>query len=531
MEKRGYVMELLMKNIHMCRQVRNARTQITLDEDFNVPDVRPDVEMIIQSKERVILENVRTESGRIFVDGTMEVGILYMDNTQARQIHRLDMKMSFAETFNIDGLEPGENVRLHHETEDLSVSMINSRKLAVRSLLSFNATVDEIYDLSAAVETQTAIRTCEKRKKLELMQLEVQNKDILRLKEEVPIAPNKPNIHEVLWENVQLRSCRTKLLDGELEIQGKLFLFVLYRAEDENGSIQWMEYSVPFEGRLQCSGCSQMLVPDIDVTLSQAELTAKEDTDGELRLLHLEGTLELELRLYGNEEAEILEDVFSPDKEVEITASDEIYESLVMRNESKCKASGRIRIQPAKPRILQICNCNGSIKIDNTKIVPEGIQVEGAIPVSILYITSDDSMPFAILEGTVPFSHLVEIQGLDQNCRFTLNTGLELLSATMSDSEEIEVRATVSLNVFAVRPTKQTCILEIHEKDYDMQKLESIPGITGYIVQPNDSLWDIAKEYCLPPEQILEMNGLESPKLKEGECIVLMKSVQQTVQG
>ena len=237
--------------------------------------------------------------------------------------------------------------------------------------------------------------------------------------------------------------------------------------------------------------------------------------------------LELELRLYGNEDAEILEDVFSPDKELVITSSDEIYESLIMRNESKCKTGGKIRIQPSKPRILQICNCNGSIKTDQTRIVREGIQVEGAIPVSILYITPDDSMPFAILEGVIPFSHLVEIQNLDQDCRFTLNTGLEQLSATMSDSEEIEVRAVVSLNVFAVRPAKQTCILKIEEKEYDMQKLEAIPGITGYIVQDGDSLWDIAKEYCLPPEQILEMNGLESSGLRKGDCLVLMKSVQQ----
>lgn len=519
-------MDLLMKNIHMCRQAKHARTQITLDEDFNVPDIRPDVEMIIQSKERVVLENTRTENGRVFVDGFMEVGILYMDDTPERQIHRLDTKMTFAESFSMDGIESGENVRIRYETEDLNVSLINSRKLAIRGLLSFFATVDEIYDMSAAVETQSTIQTCERRKKLELMQLEVQNKDIVRLKEEVPIASNKPNIGEILWENVQLRSYRLKLLDGKLGIQGKLFVFVLYRAEDEGGTIQWMEYTIPFEGEVMCSACSTELVPDIEVTLAQVELQAKEDTDGEIRLLHLEGVLELELRLYGTEEVEILEDVFSPEKELETVTSEEIYESLVMRNESKCKASGKIRIQAAKPRILQICNCNGSIKIDKTEITQDGIRIEGAIPVSILYISSDDSMPFAIMEGIVPFSHLAEIPGLDQQCRFTLNTNLEQLSAAMADSEEIEVKAVVGLNLFAVRARKQTCIHEIHEQDYDMKKLEAIPGITGYIVQEEDSLWNIAKEYCLLPEQIMEMNGLESQKLKKGECLILMKSLQ-----
>ena len=33
--------------------------------------------------------------------------------------------------------------------------------------------------------------------------------------------------------NVQLRSTRIQLQDGKLAVQGKLFFFVLYRAEDE----------------------------------------------------------------------------------------------------------------------------------------------------------------------------------------------------------------------------------------------------------------------------------------------------------
>jgi LysM repeat protein len=166
--------------------------------------------------------------------------------------------------------------------------------------------------------------------------------------------------------------------------------------------------------------------------------------------------------------------------------------------------------------------------VDQAVITEEGIRVEGAIPVSILYISSDDSMPFAILEGIVPYSHLIEVQGLSPDCRFTLNTGLEQLSATMTDSEEIEVRAIAHLAVFVVRPEHQTCIHEIQEKEYDLQTLEQIPGITGYLVQEGDSLWKIAREYCLMPEQIMEMNGLPSAELRPGQWLVLMKTVSFT---
>lgn len=518
-------MELLMKNIHMCRQAKYAGTQITLDEDLNVPDVKPDVEMIIQSREHVTLEHTRAEAGRLFIDGYMEVSVLYMDDTKERQIHRLDTKLAFDEAISMDGLEAGDNVRVRYETEDLSVALINSRKLAIRGLLSFEASVDEIYDMSAAVETQSQIELCERRKKLEMMQLEVQNKDILRLKEEVQVPSNKPNIQEVLWDNIQLRNCRISLRDEGLFAQGNLFLFVLYRAQDDAQSVQWLEQVLPFEGEIKCNGCSQELIPDIGVTLAQAELTAKEDNDGELRLFHIEGVLELEIRLYGTEEADILEDVYSPEKNLELVTSEEIYESLVMKNESKCKCGGKIRIQGAKPRILQICHINGSIKVDNTMIVEEGIQIEGAIPVSILYISSDDSMPFAVLEGTVPFSHLAQVPGIDKECRHTLLASMDQLSATMADSEEIEVKATVGLNLFVAKPQRQQCIHEIHEKEYEMERLEAVPGITGYIVQGGETLWDIAKQYYLTPAQIMEMNGLESENLKKGDCLILMKTM------
>ncbi len=522
-------MELLMKNIHMCRQAKRVVTQMTLEEDQNVPDAKPDVGMIVQSQERVVIEHTRAEAGKLFVDGFMEVSILYMDDSAERRLHRLDAKLPFDESISMEGLEAGDDIRLRHETEDLNVALINSRKLAIRALLGFEASVDEIYDVSAAVEAQTQLALCERRKKLEMMQLSVHKKDILRLKEEMQLPSGKPDIREILWETIRLRSSRVQLADGRLLVQGKLFLFVLYQAEDESGSNQWLEQVIPFEGELACSGCSVELVPDIEVSLSQSELAAKEDTDGELRVLHLEGVLELEIRLYGNEEAEILEDLYSPEKELVLETSEEIYERLVMKNASKCKASGRLRIQGAKPRILQICHADGSVKIDSARIEGDGIRIEGAVPVSILYISSDDAMPYAMLEGTVPFSHYAEVPGVHEGCRFTLTASMDQLSAIMADSEEIEVRLAVNLDLFVVQPVRQVCIHEVAQQEYALERLEAVPGITGYIVQEKDTLWDIAKEYFLTPEQIAEMNGLEHGEIKKGDRLILMKNMSRQI--
>ena len=198
-------MEVLKKNIHMYRQAKRAVSQITLEEDFNVPDVKPDVEQIIQSKEKTVIESTRAEAGRFLLKGYVQVSVLYMDDTEERQIHRLDNRLKFDETISMEGLEAGESVSLSCEIEDWNVVLINSRKLSMRGLLTFTAVTDEIYDMTAAVEAKSNIELCQKKKKLEFMQLEVQQKDIIRIKEEILLSSNKPDIREILWENVQLR--------------------------------------------------------------------------------------------------------------------------------------------------------------------------------------------------------------------------------------------------------------------------------------------------------------------------------------
>ena len=52
-------MELEKRKIYMNRQKARIVTQVTIDEDRNVPDVKPDMERIILQKGEVEPEEVR----------------------------------------------------------------------------------------------------------------------------------------------------------------------------------------------------------------------------------------------------------------------------------------------------------------------------------------------------------------------------------------------------------------------------------------------------------------------------------------
>lgn len=51
-------MELLKKNIHMSRRKAYGENRMTLSEDFNIPDKKPDAAGLIQKRGEVKLEEV-----------------------------------------------------------------------------------------------------------------------------------------------------------------------------------------------------------------------------------------------------------------------------------------------------------------------------------------------------------------------------------------------------------------------------------------------------------------------------------------
>ena len=136
-------------------------------------------------------------------------------------------------------------------------------------------------------------------------------------------------------------------------------------------------------------------------------------------------------------------------------------------------------------------------------------------------------MPFYSMETMIPFSHTIEAENITENCVYHLRADLEQLSTTMIDSDEIEVKIVMNLNAIVLEQTDTGIIQEIEEHELDREKLCSMPGIVGYQVQPQDSLWDIAKKFYTTIENIVRLNGLENENVKPYDTLILMKKVER----
>lgn len=518
-------MELLKKNIRMLSESGRITDQLTLEEDCIVPDSLPDAGRIVWKKALIKVREIQIEDSRAVILGEMQVQILYIDDTAEHGMHRLEDTIPFQENQILTDAASKDNTRISWKLEDITVALINSRKVSIRGLISFQFSTEENREVQAAVEMHGIADVSIQREELELLELKQQKKDIFRIKDSFSLPSSKPTIQDMIWTDMQLRGIEFRAGDGKLEIKGELLAVVLYRGEEEAQSIQWMENAIPFQGSLEDTNIQKESIVRVGVQMDQADIEVAEDYDGEKRQLSVEAALNLDIRIYAEERADILKDVYSPVKDLQPVREEHPYESLVMKNTVRVKAGGKLQLPSSHPRILQLCSSMGEGNIDEIRITEKGLVIEGAVLIHTLYVSSDDKVPYAVFEDAVPFQQTLDIPGLNETCQVTACHHVEQLSVSMQDSETAEAKAVLSLDIFVVKEQKGTCITEVEIKEMDLKKLQQLPGIVGYIVQPEDTLWSIAKQYYTTPERICELNEIEEKDLRPGLGIVIVKTV------
>ncbi|HKL80198.1 MAG TPA: SPOCS domain-containing protein [Mobilitalea sp.] len=518
-------MELIKKNIHMNKLKCKSTLQLTLDDDFNVPDIKPDIDKIVTEQGEIRISDIKAMNGKLLVKGTLDFNVLYLSEGDQRPIHNISGEIPFDEVINMELTCADDDPVIKWELEDLSTGLINSRKMSVKSIVRLNVAVDELYDEETAVMVEGPEDVQYINKKIEITDVSINKKDTFRIKDDILLPTNKGDISSILYSDIQLNNVEVRLLEDKFMIKGELPVFVLYTSEDEENPVEYYETEIPFGGTIDCSGCNEDMIEDITFRILSKNLVIKPDSDGEERVLDLEVILEMAIKVYEIEEPEIICDVYSPSMEITPIIREATYENLVIKNNSKYRIADRLQIPDNQPKILQICHGGGIIKIDD--IIPEGteLQVEGIIEVSILYISEDDNKPMNSLKGAIPFAQIIEVKGMKPNSTFEIKPNIDQLSVMMLDSDEIEVKATMNLNTIVFDKITEQIITDVEVNDIDLDKLQSIPGIIGYVVKPGDSLWKIAKKYYTTVDNILGINDMEDDRIKEGDKLIIMKKV------
>ncbi len=506
--------------MNRCNSRENV--QITLDTDFNVPDIKPDARAVMQEKGEVVIEEVRILDGKASIKGTLYFTILYASEDEM-PVCDLTGNIPINETvvLGCDSTREDE-ITVHTSIDDLRGELINSRKFGVKAIINMEVIAESIYDGEGAVDIEGDDSILKKKKSMDITRLILSKKDTLRVRDECKIPGTKDTIGRILYDDVSLLEVETRVLEDKLVLSGEASLFIIYLSADEMPQLNFHECIVPLSGEVNCGGCDETNVVQAEVGIHSREIEVKEDEDGEDRVIDVEIVLNLDIKAFGEERMELLTDFYSTEKECTPVFETSYFENLIMKNKSKSRVNGKILLDSTKPP-LQIWKVTGDVRVDEKRIVEDGVEVEGVIDINILYQSADDSIPLAASIGVLPFEQHIQIPDILPDSDIRMTAGIEQIGGSLLGENEAEIKAVVVIDVLAFNNIEEPIIADFKVEELDCAARAREPGLIGYVVKKGDELWNIAKEFYTTADTIMEINKLENDLVREGDVLLVMK--------
>ena len=520
-------MNLLKKNIHIDQISLSGQTQISLEEDINLSDSKPDVQKIIYEKGQIQIEEVNPTKDYVLVKGKLLFCMLYTSVEEGKGLCFYEGKITFEEKLFVDGLQNTDRVNIKGELEHLNIGTINSRKLSVQALVCLKAWVDEIKDVELPIELEEkeiadGMAFQVQKQDLQVAGLVVQKNDILRIREEIQLPASYPNVFDLLWKSVSLEDVEIRPMEDKLSVQGDVCVFVLYEGEGEEHSIRTFETKVPFAGTIECDGLMERMIPDVYFEIGQQELDVRPDFDGEQRVLGLDMVLDFSMKIYKEETVEMLTDAYGVGCRLSMEQKEMELKKLLLRMTGKNKMSGRMKLKEGSGQVLQILHCEGKAVVDHQEITKEGLLLQGSVDVQVLYVAGQDEAPYNCIRQNLPFHYVLDVPGLSEKDSYTLHTNLEQLQALAIGGGELDIKGLLCFTITAFEVRKTRVISGIWPESVDAKDMENRPSMVICIPTKGDTLWTIGKRYGVLLSQIVEVNQVDG-EITPGEKLLIVR--------
>jgi len=518
-------MELVREKIVLNKHIGREMTQVLLEGDIIVPDIKPDISSVLKSEAEVVISKANPAAGRISYSGKLTVKILYLAKDQGDLVHSISITSPVDDFINMEGVDPSMWIELNTSIAGTEYRIVNDRKLNYRIVsdvvvnVTQNASAQMVkgIDLLPAAQQKTA--------KLSMSNMVEKKSDEFTIKDELTLPGIRPAIKELLSTNISIASKEVRVNAGRVDISGNLLVTPLYIGTDEDSVIEFAEFEMPFSGAIDVASAKEGNFGDVNLSILESAVTPTPDADGEDRALDIEVIVGADIKISEVQELTILEDAYSIDQSLVMSKESLEYSHLVCRNKNQFNVKETVSIEEG-PEILQILTVSGNMRLEETKVVDDKVVVEGIVVADILYVAGSDETPLSNHQAILPVRQVVETRGSRLGMDAVVEQSIDHIGFNMLSSNEVELRFVLNMDATVTQTGKAEYISDIEFTPLAAEQMDQMPSMVVLCVQKNDSLWSIAKKYNASLEELAAINDIESTaELAVGQKLLVVKKV------
>ena len=485
-----------------------------IEEDFVVPDVKPDILNSISTSGTVCIYKKEVMDGKIKIDGSVNAYIIYLAEAQENQIRSINTNLDFSHIIDIDNLKAEMKVESTVTIKQIECRVLNGRKINVRTILDIDLKIYSNEDLEFLDEVKDVDDVQLLKEKTTINYLLGTGSTKLYAKDTIMID-DIDDLAEILKINVDIRNKETKTSYNKILIKADAWLKILYLTTDNR--ICTKTATIPIMGFIDMQDISDDNICDIQYEIKNIIV---KPNNIEEHSIYIEIEIEASCSSYASKNLDIIQDLYSPS--VNLSYKQNIIKTIANKSITKdiCPIREKQFIEEIQNnKIYDVDVCPRIIK---QNIMKDRIVYEGEVELNLIFST-DNSTQISTKSVIIPFNYNMNCIGIDETSKIKTSIEVSTQDFVIMPDHSIDVKVDLTFTVDSFKNRDINLIQQIDvEENRDLERY----SIIIYFVRPGDTLWQIAKRFRSTVDAIATLNGIENEnKIEAGKQLFIPMSI------
>ena len=310
--------KLQKEHLKLCTALCSPFCRSTVEGDVIVPDVKPDIQKILQVENNVAITRKTVQPDKVHVEGVVKLNILYIPDGECGDLVKsISACQEFVHTIDIKGASPDMEACVSAEGGESEYTLVNSRKLNIRTKVGLTVRLlcHKEVEIATGIEDRCCVEFKEKLVKVYNPKIDVQREFVLRERLEIPSS--KPSVREILKFSARVAGTELTFLENKAVVKGEAKILVMYSGECESPVPETMEYTSAFCETLEIEGICEDMKGEVDYRVKDCNFEVCPDSDGDKKIIATELVICAGVQAFEMVEVSAIEDAYGTERAVE----------------------------------------------------------------------------------------------------------------------------------------------------------------------------------------------------------------------
>ncbi len=505
-------LRILRENVELERLVGSGKGQASVEGEITLPGGLREEAHVLQTGAMMVITGAEALSDRVAIEGKVVFHVLYTQGDPTK-IAALEASTEFSHAVEVKDAAPRMIAQAGGQVEHAEASAYNGR-LSLRSILALEARALSATPAAVVTGMQDVPGLEGLSQTLTLQRTVGEGSAETLLRDEFDL-PNALDIRETLYGTAQAMVQEVSGGEGKANVTGTVQLEVYHASNLPARPLVLTRHTLPFEQAVDLGGQRGDLLTGEVVVKDVAVLSQDGGDTG--RILRAEVLLGVSASVDKKETATVWKDAYTTTGEaLALTVKPLSYRVGNARYQTAESGKVMIMLPEGSPPARTMLAGFARPILTGWEQIGGRLNAEGLLEVTLLYMTDDSDVPVTVNQEE-PFrvAFACEAEPADW---LTLEAG-NIDVATIT-SDRVEMKYILRLTVDGARRADAKIISDVKGQE------AAIPtgGISLYFAQPGDTLWDIAKRYRVPRQQLIGLNpSLTDSEVPQGTGVVVWR--------